>query len=134
MTTLLDQATVRLTRITCCNSGCGITFAVPETWEAAKRRDHSWFFCPNGHDQRFPGETREAKLARDLAQEKHLREQQTARLRDRAERAERSAAATRGVVTRIKNRVGKVVCPCCSHTFEDLGRHMAGQHPDWSAA
>lgn len=51
---------------------------------------------------------------------------------ERARQNERRLAATKGVVTRIKNRVGKGVCPCCKRTFPNLGAHMSEKHPDWA--
>ncbi|WP_159103999.1 hypothetical protein [Rhodopseudomonas sp. B29] len=54
-------------------------------------------------------------------------------MRDQREAAERRAAAARGQVTKIKNRVGHGVCPCCNRTFANLARHMAGEHPGYTA-
>ena len=34
--------------------------------------------------------------------------------------------------TRLKNRVGKGVCPCCNRSFANLKRHMASQHPEFA--
>jgi hypothetical protein len=48
--------------------------------------------------------------------------------------AKRSLAAQKGVTTRIKRRVANGVCPCCKRTFQDLARHMAGQHPRYAEA
>lgn len=31
----------------------------------------------------------------------------------------------------MKNRVANGVCPCCNRHFENLERHMKGQHPDF---
>lgn len=112
---------------------------VPDTWERKRRADHTTFYCPNGHDQYFPDETEEEKLRKQLAREKHNAEQEQARLREAAnkaraaaDRSERRRAAMKGQVTRIKNRVGKGVCPCCNRTFTNLQRHMTGQHPEWA--
>lgn len=43
----------------------------------------------------------------------------------------RQLSAARGQVTRIKNRVGNGVCPCCNRSFGNLHRHMQTKHPGW---
>lgn len=53
--------------------------------------------------------------------------------RDQILKTERRLSATQGVVTRIKNRVGKGVCPCCNRYFANVHRHMANQHPEFAA-
>lgn len=130
---------VTFSQITCCYERCGITFMVPDTWERKRREDHTGFYCPNGHVQYFLAKTEAEKLREQLAREKHQAEQTQARLRDEAEKArrqrdtaDRRRAAMKGQVTKIKNRVGRGVCPCCNRTFQNLQRHMEGQHPDWA--
>ena len=46
--------------------------------------------------------------------------------------ANRSRAALKGQVTKIKRRVGKGICPCCRRNFANLRDHMEDEHPDWS--
>lgn len=121
--------------ITCCNSSCGISFAVPSEWQRARRRDHSWFYCPNGHHQHYPGESTEEKLRleRDrLAQRVAQRDDEIADQRDLRAGVERRLNATKGVVTRIKNRVGHGICPCCTRSFGNLAMHMKTQHPTYA--
>lgn len=119
----------------CCHSTCGIAFAVPSTWDAQKRNDHTSFYCPNGHKQSYTGmsETEKLRLERDrLAQRIAQRDDEVARQRDLRLGVERRLNATRGVVTRIKNRVGNGVCPCCSRSFGNLAKHMASKHSDYA--
>ena len=131
--------TIGMVKITCCNPNCGMLFSVTDKWVEYRRADHKIFYCPNGHQQHYSGQSDVEKLRDQLAQEKHHREQETAQLRDSVDYwysetvgAQKSLYATKGIVTRIKNRVGKGVCPCCNRTFKDMGRHMQGQHPTWS--
>lgn len=95
------------------------------------------FWCPYGHDQHYiEGESEETKLRRErdrLNQRLAQKDDEIARQRDLREGTERRLTAMRGVVTRIKNRVGHGVCPCCNRTFGDLARHMAHKHPTYSA-
>lgn len=95
------------------------------------------FWCPYGHDQFYAeGESDEQKLRRErdrLAQRIAEKDDEIARQRQMREETERRLSATRGVVTRIRNRVGHGVCPCCNRNFGNLARHMATQHPTWTA-
>lgn len=120
----------------CCRCGCEMALPL-ELHHAAKRSPDILFYCPYGHPQHYPaGETEADKLRRErdrLAQRVAERDDEIRRQRERAEGLDRRLAATRGVVTRIKNRVGHGVCPCCNRTFEDLARHMASKHPTFSA-
>ncbi len=118
---------IEFEKITCCIAGCGITFGVPVHWEMIRRNDHTWFYCPNGHRQHYSRETEEERLARELQsalddaawEKKEKRE------------AQGSLRATRGVVTRTKNRIKKGICPCCTRTFPNLGAHMTQKHPEY---
>ena len=115
---------------------CGIKFLVPDYWHKTKTQDSTTWFCPNGHKQYYPqGETEEDKLRRELQRaQQRLAEKDDAvrRQRELREAAERSAAAYRGQVTKIKKRAGKGVCPCCNRHFTNLQRHMASQHPNFA--
>lgn len=106
-------------------------------------RSGQTFYCPWGHGGVYSAAPTEADL---LRKERDTLKQQMARKDDeirqkgdevRAERAWREAAqnqarAYKGVATRVKNRVGKGVCPCCNRTFANLQRHMAGKHPTFT--
>jgi len=121
--------------ITCCHEGCGIAFAVPAWWESKRREDKTWWYCPNGHQQHFSAETEAEKLRRErdrLKQQVAQRDDEINHQRDMRLDVERRLNATKGVVTRIKNRVGHGVCPCCSRTFENLQKHMATKHSDYA--
>ena len=95
------------------------------------------FYCAYGHSQHFvEGESEEQKLRRErdrLAQKIAEKDDEIARQRTLREQTERSLRATRGIVTRIKNRVGHGVCPCCNRTFGNLARHIATKHPTFTA-
>ncbi len=113
---------------TCCN--CGVAFGMTVTLHGARKRDGGSFYCPNGHGQHYT-ESTEAKLKQT---EKDLK---TARsnaqyYREEAEAKARSLSAIRGQITKIKNRISKGVCPCCSRSFENLHRHMENKHPGYN--
>jgi hypothetical protein len=133
---------------TCC--ACGTPFAVESALFRDLKRTGRTFHCPNGHHLTYgPGEVE--KLKQQLAQEAKQRENLETDLRKanaRAERngkwyhdereakarVERKLTATRGVVTRMKNRAANGVCPCCNRYFADLHRHMQSKHPDFATA
>ena len=107
---------------------CGIRFGIPDAFERHRRKDHNTFFCPNGHSQYYAGQSE----AEQLRAENQRLKSSNAYLTEGRDHYQRSARAYRGQVTKIKNRVGKGVCPCCNRTFADLGAHMKSKHPSWT--
>lgn len=118
---------------------CKTPFAMSrEVYDLAQQRNGQFqFFCPNGHGQVYTlGETEEQKLRRErdrlmqsIAFEQDIRRQES----ERADRAERRASAYKGQTTRLRNRAKAGMCPCCNRHFENLERHMHGQHPEFTA-
>ena len=108
-----------------------------ELYDAAKHSSSVAFYCAYGHRAIFAeGETEADKLRRErdrLAQRVAERDDEIKRQREMREGVVRQLSATRGVVTRIKNRVGHGVCPCCNRSFGDLYRHMSTKHPGYAA-
>ena len=45
--------------------------------------------------------------------------------------AQRSIRARKGVATRLRNRIARGQCPCCSESFKNLKLHMKSKHPKW---
>ena len=107
---------------------CGIEVVMPVHYERIRRLDHKFWFCLNGHEQHFIGES-EVERANRLRREAENRSE---RHRVRRESAEKSASAYKGHLTRIKRRVGKGVCLYCKRTFKNLADHMETKHPDCS--
>lgn len=106
---------------------CGVQFAMTETMYKKLRRNKKYFYCTNGCHIHFYTESDEERLRRQLDSER----EENRGLSYRLDHANRSRAALRGQVTKIKRRVGNGVCPCCDRSFQDLKRHMEGQHPNW---
>lgn len=114
---------------------CGIQFAAPEHYVKKRRDDHKDFYCPNGHVLVFTGESEAQKLRAELEVERKRTKfwsDQSDRKRAEVEVEKRRTAAARGQVTKIKNRVGNGVCPCCNRTFQNLQRHMHTKHPGYA--
>jgi hypothetical protein len=115
---------------------CGTPFACPEELANSAINDGHTIYCPHGHSVTWK-ETEKDKLRRDLnraTQRLAEKDDEIAHQRQRAEQTERRLSATRGQVTKIKNRVGRGVCPCCNRSFSDLQRHMASKHSDYATS
>jgi hypothetical protein len=115
--------------LTCCHKDCGISFAVPSWWHKGKRETHTWFYCPNGHQQHFSSESdiEKARRERDIARQQVARaEQEAAEARRGWEKAEREAK-------KLKKRASAGTCPCCQRTFSNMATHMKREHPQFVA-
>lgn len=111
----------------CCHAGCGIPIVMSASTAKRLRESHEWFYCLNGHQQHFTGETEAERLKKLLEAQKRDADWQ----RSRREQTERQLSAARGQITKIKNRVGNGVCPCCNRTFQSLMQHMSTKHPEF---
>ena len=121
--------------ITIC-ADCGIRFGVPESYLARRRDDGDSFYCPNGHSLSYHETNldRERKK-RERAERLIESERSNARFwKERARSEERSKTAIKGHLTRRKKELRRVnagICPCCNREFQNLKRHMKGQHPEY---
>jgi hypothetical protein len=115
---------------TCVN--CGVFFGMGDGFREQCLTDGRSFYCPNGHRQHYTESTQtKLRKAREEAEAERRRRRAT---QDLLAHEERRSAAARGQVTKIKKRVAAGVCPCCNRTFQDLAKHMSGQHPDYVKA
>lgn len=121
---------------------CSVKFCVPVGFTDHRRRDKRSFWCPNGHSMSYTESEADRLKVKLQAQEQATANAKAEADRERKWRreeaeerkhAERRLAAQKGVTTRLKNRVGNGVCPCCNRTFANLARHMAGQHKGFVA-
>lgn len=112
--------TERIVTQDCVN--CGMRFGVPESFDKMRLEDGRSFYCPAGHSQSYTRRRDELEAARARA----------SALQDQLRATEKSLAAQKGQNTKLKNRVGKGVCPCCNRHFANVERHMASKHPDYS--
>lgn len=131
------EVTTDLVTITCYRGDCGILFAVPELWDRSRRRDHTSFYCPNGHSQAFLGKTREEELAEKLAgavRERDRLRKERARLSDDVMDLTRSVRAHKGVATKLRRKAARGQCGFCEQHFPDVESHVREVHPDELAA
>lgn len=114
---------------------CGITFAVPEDFDKRRRNDHASFFCPAGHPHTYTAKSELARAREELTRTRACMDKVQAEAdfqRDRANRGDRQIRARKAVTTRLRNRLQSGLCPCCSHVFKDLKRHLRAEHPKWN--
>ncbi len=130
MTTLTYSG--QLTVVTC---WCGMRHAIPAELDDFQDRQHdngerqTSIYCPLGHTHVRAGKGEAEKLREQLA----VKERRLTATRELLRQEERSHSATRGHLTRTKNRVAHGVCPCCNRTFKQLSAHMKRKHPDYVA-
>lgn len=106
---------------------CGCWYAVETYLLKMKMADREKIFCPNGCERRFLGETEAEKWKKEaerLRAERDFKQRQI-------EQRDKSLSAAKGQITKLKNRVGNGVCPCCNRSFENLARHMKCKHPEF---
>lgn len=130
MTTQTFTGTITI--VECAN--CHLPFGVTAAFDKARRDDHGTFYCPSKHQNYYPQKSDEEKLRDQLAREKRLRDSTEAQLthtRDQLQATEYQRRAQKGANTKLRKRIAAGVCPCCNRTFQDLARHMNGQHPDY---
>jgi hypothetical protein len=130
----------KLSVVECCN--CHIYFAMPEDLHVELQRNHKSFWCPAGHSISYrqksdieiaKAETEEMRRQRD--REKQNSAYLHSRIEEEAEKknhARAQARAFKGVITKVKKRVGNGVCTCCNRSFSNLAAHMKHKHPEWA--
>lgn len=131
MTTMTYSRTLAITEC----ASCHITFGIPADLESELRDTHKSFYCPRGHSLSFGGQSDTEKAEAEAARLRRMLREERAAASAQADQlgaTRRSLSAQKGVTTRIKNRIAAGVCPCCNRQFQNLHRHMSGQHPDFT--
>jgi hypothetical protein len=120
------EVEVKLVATCCCV--CGIFFGLPDFLDKQLKTKGTSFYCPNGHILSYTDpELKKVKRQLELYKQWYAAEQED------HEATRRSLRATKGVLTRTKNRIAAGVCPCCRRHFENLERHIVTKHPDYAA-
>jgi len=101
---------------------CDIPFWVPETWDKERLAKRDTWFCPNGHQQHYVGETEADRLRKMLAAANTRNTDLTTRVQQEAE--------AKAKLERKLKRVQRGVCPHCNRSFQNLARHMCSKHGD----
>lgn len=110
-------------------AACSIVFAVPGRYLDERRKDHRRFYCPNGHSLSY-GESeieKDLRITRQrLESAQEFERSQTAALH----RERRSHSATKGKLTKAKNKAVAGQCLKCRRHFVNVERHYETQHGD----
>ena len=109
---------------------CGVAYGLDSDYDDRRRSNGQGWHCPNGHNVVYT-ESQEKKLRKQLARETHRADQLKSEVdyqKRLKNRANNRLAATKGVVTKIKKRIGNGVCPHCNRYFKNLHRHMCTKH------
>lgn len=89
--------------ITCC--GCQIQFQMSDALYKKRKRDHEFFYCPNGHAQYFAGKSDLEKLQGEILILERRLEARKDRLdywRAEYEKEKKRRAAYQGLYKRVK--------------------------------
>lgn len=111
--------TVTLVTENCCT--CGVLFAFTEEYKREARRDHRWWYCPNGHTQQYVDKSDAEKLREANRQIASLEED--VRVANAATRSAQQQHSS------LLKRVEKGICPHCRRHFANVERHCERQHP-----
>ena len=116
----------------CCE--CHVPFGMTQAMNDLMRRTGKLFYCPNGHPQLYT-ESTEQKLRKEVEDAKaQAKRFEVKMMVEQSERkhTEHKLRATKGVITRTKNRIARGVCPCCNRQLVNIAQHMSKQHPDYA--
>ena len=125
--------------------GCHIVHAFPkEMDDRALRYNAAEYpnataevYCPNGHPWHYTGKNAEQKRIERLEQNLQYADKENDRLRGQRDVAKRQAAARKGQVTRMRNRIAAGICPvagCRANLGDRVRAHIAKQHPEFRMA
>lgn len=112
----------------CCTCGCVV--AMESTQYDQFIASHKIFYCPNGHGQHFTGKSEAEKRAEKAERDAEWHRQRAEGWQREANVQTHRARGLKAAQTRLKNRIKKGICPQCNRYFENLHRHMTGQHPE----
>ena len=112
---------------------CFINYALPIELVQRKKREGGDWYCPNGHNLVFT-ESETDKLRKQLESAKSdakYWQNRKNEVQQQKDFVERSLAAQKGQVTKLKKRISNGVCPCCSRHFTNVERHIKTKHPEF---
>jgi hypothetical protein len=127
MTTLTYTGTL----VVCECPVCGVRHAIPEglRQHARERGDpEGRVFCPLGHTWVYT-KTLEQQLAEARNDAQYFKQARDA-ARLQRDQMERSRAAYKGELTKVRRTIHAGKCPWCRRSFKRLEAHMAAKHPD----
>lgn len=114
---------------------CGVPFGLTAEFIAGRQSGGATFYCPNGHARcyRETDLDRARKELRRVTDNREWWAKQAQERREQADHERNRANGYKGALTKTKKRIAAGVCPCCRRQFQNVERHMKGQHPDYGA-
>ena len=110
---------------------CGVHYGLDEDFRQRALEDskRGWY-CTNGHSLVFTeSEADRERKAREEAERRLEAERGwSQQLSDSLAASERTLSATKGQVTKLRNRAKNGVCAFCHRHFENVERHMKSKH------
>lgn len=85
---------------TCCRKNCLCQFAIPTGMYDSLIASRNWFFCPNGHEQRYNGPSECERRVIEAERQREVAERQVANLKQECRRAEYRARHYKGELTK----------------------------------
>jgi len=110
---------------------CGVNFGINgEVYTRAVENKEGSVYCPVcSKGMHWTGKTEVENVRERMQRKIDTTKRHNRYLEEKVDRTEKSLRATKGVVTKIKKRVGNGICPCCNRSFKNLHRHMESKHP-----
>lgn len=123
---------IELSEIVC--SACNVTFGINTSHLRNIKNYGQKFYCPNGHELFF-GESEkdkklkayETELAREKAKYNRLSDIYNSN-RSELGKCIRQLNSTKGVITRMKRRLVKGLCPMCGMECHNIVNHIVNSH------
>lgn len=124
---------VALVTETCC--ACGVLFAITSDLKDELLKTKRIFYCPNGHQQNYMGESDRDKAVR-LERELEATERRALRIESELDQANAYGARVEKARRKLEReqaatlrRVTNGVCTECHRTFKQVAAHMQRKHP-----
>jgi hypothetical protein len=108
---------------------CGIVHAIPEDLDVQAHAAKRTVYCPLGHSWIYRGKSWQAELVEARNDTSYFKTQLLSTER-KLESTERSRAAYKGELTKVRKTIHAGQCPWCRRSFKRLEAHMAAKHPD----
>lgn len=105
---------------------CGVPFMMPKYMKRALEESENKFYCPNGHNMFYNGQSEAKKLKDQLETERKDHERWMENLNNKY----LDEISAKNKLAKQLKRVHNGVCPCCNRSFANLERHMKTKHPE----
>lgn len=131
MNTTFTETIIETFKVVSCYT-CGTRFGIiSELYRRVAIDAIGSIYCPACGHQTCWRESDDQKKIKELERKLEWEANEVTKQRLARKEVEASLNATKGVVTRMKKRIGNGICPCCHRNFHNLKRHMNTKHPKY---